>query len=190
VSSVFDVLRGTIVHGGFPNRRKLKRERGPLERRFSLLLRSDDGSELELSVVGYQFPHPSDARDDWLVLNVRMKVGSESWEAEDPALVWEEARDLSKWFEGIATDDPRAGRSIDFLEPVLLFEAFRRSQDSVLLRVYCQKFPKPAQNEHFSKMFWFSREQLKKGAEQLRSELQRFPSRFPLDESDEDGDAD
>jgi len=39
-------------------------------------------------------------------------------------------------------------------------------------------------------MLWFSREQLKGGAEELRSELQQFPSRFPLNESDDDGDAD
>jgi len=155
-----------------------------------MLLRADDGSELELKVVGYQFPHASNQKDDWLVIHIRMKVGSESWEAEDPALVWEEARDLSKWLEGIARDDPRACWSVDFLEPVLLFEAFRRTQDSILLRVYCQKFPKPALNEHFSKMFWFSRGQLEKGAEELRSELKQFPSRFPLDESDEDDDDD
>jgi len=160
------------------------------ECRCSLLLRADDGSGLELKVVGYETPHAVDARDDWLVINVRMKVGSESWEAEDPALVWEEARDLSKWLEGIARDDPRAGWSIDFLEPVLLFEALRRTQDSILLRVYCQKFPKPAPKEHFSKVLWFSREQIKRGAEELRSELQQFPSCFPLDESDDDGDAD
>jgi len=85
-----------------------------------LLLRAGDGSELELKVVGYESPQASDARDDWLVINVRMKVDSESWEADDPALVWEEARDLSEWLEGIARDDPRTGWSIDFLEPVLL----------------------------------------------------------------------
>ncbi len=153
-----------------------------------MLLRAEVGSELEVRVVGYQSPHALDARDDWLVINVRMKIGAESWEAEDPALVWEEARDLSEWFEGIARDDPRAGWSIDFLEPVLLFEAFRRTQDSILLRVYCQKFPKPAPNEHFSRMFWFSREQLKKGAEGLHSELQQFPSRFPLDEPEDAAD--
>ena len=154
-----------------------------------MLLRAGDGSEFELKVVGYESLRASDARDDWLVINVRMKVGSESWEAEDPALVWEEARDLSKWLEGISRDDPRAGWSIGFLEPVLSLEAFRRTQDSILLRVYCQKFPMPASNEHFSKMFWVSRDQLKKGAEELRSELQQFPSRFPLDESDgDDGD--
>jgi len=37
-------------------------------------------------------------------------------------------------------------------------------------------------------MFWFSREQLKKGAEGLHSELQQFPSRFPLDEPEDAAD--
>jgi len=155
-----------------------------------MLLRAEDGSELELKVVGYQSPSASDPRDDWLVIYVRMKVGSESWEGEDPALFWEEARNLSKWLDGIATDNPRAGWSIGFLEPVLLFEAYRRTQDSVSLQVYCEMFPKPTPNEQFSKIFWFKREQLKKGATDLRSELQQFPSRFPLDELDDDDDED
>lgn len=151
-----------------------------------MLLRTEDGSELELKVVGYQFPTASNEQDDWLLIHVRMKVSSDSWEAEDPALVWSEARDLAKWMDGIASDDDRAGWSIGFLEPVLLFEAVRRTQDSILLRAYCQKFPKPAPHEHFSKMFWFSRQQLTKGAAELRSELEQFPSRFPLDESEDD----
>lgn len=155
-----------------------------------MLLKTEDGSELDLKVVGYQFPHAADERDDWLLIHVRMKMGSDSWEAEDPALLWSEARDLAKWLDGIAKDDDRAGWSIGFLEPVLLFEASGRTQDSILLRVYCQKFPKPAPHEHFSKTFQFNRQQLMEGAAEFRSELERFPSRFPPDESEDDDEDD
>jgi hypothetical protein len=151
-----------------------------------MLLKTDDGSELELKVVGYQFPHAADARDDWLVIYVRMKIGAESWEARDPALVWEEARDLANWLDGVSRDDPESGWNIGFLEPVLSFEAFRQTHDKIMLRVYCQKFPKRGPADHFSRTFEVGREQLRKGAEELRSELQQFPSRFPLDESEDD----
>jgi len=153
-----------------------------------MLLRAVDGSELELTVVGYQFPHAMNVRDDWLLLSIRMKIGAESWEARDPALVWEEARDLANFLDGIARDDPSAGWHIEFVEPVLLFEAFRRAKDTILLRVYCQAFPSPAPGDHFSRMFLLARQELRKGATDLRSELQKFPSRFPIDESPDDDD--
>lgn len=59
-----------------------------------MLLVTVDGSEFELTVVGYQFPQAMNAGDDWLVLHIRMKTGVGLWEGKDPVLVWEEARDL------------------------------------------------------------------------------------------------
>src|SRR6266542_5161566 len=105
-----------------------------------MLLTAVDGSELELTVLGYQFPHAMNALDDWLVLYVRMKTGKQTWEGKDPALVWKEARGLANWLDGIASDNPSSGWSIDFTEPVVVFEALRRETDTILLRVYCQMF--------------------------------------------------
>ena len=107
-----------------------------------MLLTADDGSELELKLLGYESPHARGASDDWLVLFIRMKVGSETWEARDPALVREEARDLSNWLDGIARDDPSAGWSIDFTEPVHVFEAFRRTPTRSLCESTVNSFKK------------------------------------------------
>src|SRR5712692_7609979 len=65
----------------------------------AMLLRGRDGSELELDVLGYQFPHVE--ADPWdsnsLLVALRVVSAQGTWEAVDPCLTtWEAAR-LCRW---------------------------------------------------------------------------------------------
>src|SRR5437016_14442085 len=69
-----------------------------------MLLRGRDGSELQLDVVGYQFPDIE--ADPWdsnsLLVAVRVVSAQGTWEAVDPCLTtWDAAR-LCRWLAVLA----------------------------------------------------------------------------------------
>jgi hypothetical protein len=77
-----------------------------------MLLRGRDGSELELDVLGYQFPHVE--ADPWdsnsLLVALRVVSAHGTWEAVDPCLTtWEAAR-LCRWLALLAAGDASAVR--------------------------------------------------------------------------------
>jgi hypothetical protein len=83
-----------------------------------MLLRGRDGSELELDVVGYQFPDVE--ADPWdsnsLLVAVRVVSAQGTWEAVDPCLTTWEAVRLCRWLALLAAGDASAVRQ-DFNEP-------------------------------------------------------------------------
>jgi hypothetical protein len=74
-----------------------------------VLLRGRDGSELELHVVGYQFPH--NTADPWdsnsLLVAVRVLSPHGTWQVVDPCLTTWEAAHLVQWLAALARGDPR-----------------------------------------------------------------------------------
>jgi hypothetical protein len=64
-----------------------------------MFLHGRDGNELELAVVGYQFP--AEERDPWdsngLLVRVRVLAPEGSWEVVDPCLTTWEAKALVSW---------------------------------------------------------------------------------------------
>jgi len=79
-----------------------------------MLLRGSEGNELELTVVGYQFP--AEERDPWesngLLVSVRVLAPEGSWEVVDPCLTTWEAKALVSWLVHAA-----AGAPVAFNEP-------------------------------------------------------------------------
>lgn len=78
-------------------------------------LRGRDGTELGLSLVGYQFP--DEAVDPWnsnaLLAAVRVVSPHGTWEVVDPCLTtWEAAR-LASWMTTVAVAPDRAEASVD-----------------------------------------------------------------------------
>ncbi|MBA3267427.1 MAG: hypothetical protein H0T70_04105 [Acidimicrobiia bacterium] len=78
-------------------------------------LRGRDGTELGLSLVGYQFP--DEAVDPWnsnaLLVAVRVVSPHGTWEVVDPCLTtWEAAR-LASWMTTVAVAPDRAAASVD-----------------------------------------------------------------------------
>ena len=85
-----------------------------------MFLRGREGNELELVVVGYQFP--AEERDPWdsnaLLVSVRVLAAEGSWEVVDPCLTTWEAEGLVSWLVHAAGGDPRT-----FGEPNVLISA-------------------------------------------------------------------
>ena len=100
-----------------------------------MLLRCREGNELELGIVGYQFP--DEQRDpwdsNWLLVAVRVLAPEGSWEVVDPCLTTWEAKRLVSWLVHAATRDPSAV-PMTFTEPNLTVTA--RSRTSAPLRVH------------------------------------------------------
>lgn len=100
-----------------------------------MLLRGQEGNELELGVVGYQFP--DEERDpwdsNWLLVSVRVLAPQGSWEVVDPCLTTWEAKRLVAWLVQAAARDP-AKAPLTFTEPNLTVVA--RSRATAPLRAY------------------------------------------------------
>jgi len=100
-----------------------------------MLLRGREGNELELAVVGYQFP--DEERDpwdsNWLLVSVRVLAPEGSWAVVDPCLTTWEAKRLVAWLVHAAGRDP-AAVPLTYAEPNLTVTA--RSRTSAPLRVH------------------------------------------------------
>ncbi|MGI9022721.1 MAG: WapI family immunity protein [Acidimicrobiales bacterium] len=77
-------------------------------------LRGSAGSELGLSIVGYQFPE--ETVDPWdsnaLLVAVRVVSPHGRWEVVDPCLTTWEAAQLASWMTAVATAPDRAAPSV------------------------------------------------------------------------------
>ena len=100
-----------------------------------MLLHGREGNEVELSIVGYQFPH--EERDpwdsNWLLVSVRVLAPEGSWEVVDPCLTTWEAKRLVAWLVHAAAHDPSTV-PLTFTEPNVTVIA--RSQATAPLRVF------------------------------------------------------
>jgi hypothetical protein len=93
-----------------------------------MLLRGKEGNELEVSLVGYQFP--DEERDpwdsNWLLVSVRVLAREGSWSVVDPCLTTWEAKRLVAWLVHAAARDPAAA-PMTFTEPNLTVTARTRT---------------------------------------------------------------
>jgi len=100
-----------------------------------VLLRGQEGNELELGLVGYQFP--KEERDpwdsNWLLVSVRVLAAEGSWDVVDPCLTTWEAKRLVSYLIHAAAHDP-AAVPLTFTEPNLVVTV--RSRTSAPLRVH------------------------------------------------------
>src|SRR6476646_9182290 len=92
---------------------------------------------LELTLVGYQFPHfatvPWDS--NWLNVRVRVQHPRGDWTAQDPCLLTYDVAGLADWLEAVAAgreEDPDHG----FMEPNLFFRSGRDADEHRFVRVY------------------------------------------------------
>lgn len=99
----------------------------------------DTGDHFSLQVVGYQFPGDSSDRFDanWMMVEVSASLGGRAWSVREPCLLTWELEWIARWMESAAAGEP-FDRSLDFLEPCLLFEWIGRSEDRTEFRVYVE----------------------------------------------------
>jgi len=100
-----------------------------------VLLAGLEGNELELRVVGYQFPYDgTDPWDsNWLLVSVRVLAPEGSWEVVDPCLTTWEAKHLVRWLVAVAGDPAlaraRTAAPVTFTEPNLTVVARPKPDD-------------------------------------------------------------
>jgi hypothetical protein len=154
-----------------------------------VLLAGLEGNELELHVVGYQFPadftDPWDS--NWLLVSVRVVSPAGVWEVVDPCLTTWEVRHLVRWLVAVARDagsgrDP--GAPVNFSEPNLTVLAQAKPSDPnrVLVRACFQLELRPpwaraAGGSELCVDLDVGRAALARAAASLVAELVRFPQR-------------
>ncbi len=153
-----------------------------------MLLRGRQGTELELGVVGYEFP---DARfDPWdsnsLLILVRVVSPDGTWEVIDPCLTTWEVDHLVRWLAALAhRADLLAGRPLALNEPnvALTARSIPREPDRVDVRACFALELRPpwiksvAGTSNLCVDLDVSREELSTAALQLGADLRRFPQR-------------
>jgi hypothetical protein len=149
-----------------------------------VLLTGREGHELELHVVGYQFPEEAtDPWDsNWLLASVRVASPEGTWDVVDPCLTTWEGKHLMAWLVNAAARDPAAA-PMTFVEPNLTFTARAkpRSPKRVLLRACFALELRPpwagASGHDVCVDLDVARADLARAAASLLGELLQFPQR-------------
>jgi hypothetical protein len=153
-----------------------------------VLLRGRQGTELELGIVGYQFP--DERFDPWdsnsLLVAVRVIAPQGGWEVVDPCLTTWEARHLVGWLAALAhRTDLLAARPLGLAEPnvTLTAQAVRGQPERVAVTACFALERRPpwlkavAGSGNLCVDLEVSRADLARAATDLRADLDRFPQR-------------
>jgi hypothetical protein len=153
-----------------------------------VLLRGRQGTELELNIVGYQFP--SERFDPWdsngLLVSVRVLAPQGSWEVVDPCLTTWEVEHVVRWLAALSQRaDLVAARPLALAEPNLTLSgrAVPGHPDRIDVRACFALERRPpwvkaaAGSANLCVDVEVSRSELAQAARDLRSELARFPQR-------------
>ncbi len=150
---------------------------------------TNDRFQLELSVVGYEFPdalsNPLDA--NWLVIRVVLAMVHSAWrwQVEDAgALTWEWA-DCASWLLSLSEGKSDLPESFSFSEPDVRLEALRDTAGAVVgLAVHLMdefqpptKVLVPRENNAVTLRFHTPPEALRAFAGAFLADSQKFPQR-------------
>ncbi len=151
-----------------------------------MLLEDANGSELELNIIGYEFPDAvpkpgeMDYDANWLFIAIKVKSPQGSWEDRDPCLLTWEADQLAKWLEGMSKDLPFVSYQT-FMEPNLDFRIVEHTDDRFVVRVgFGLEFRPPWNDTYRGEVevdLHVSREDVRRAAHDLLIQLHRFPPR-------------
>jgi len=148
-------------------------------------LKGPAGDAFSLKVAGYQFPEITDDVYDsnWLLVDVTVTVRGRTRQARQPCLDTYELAELIDWTEALAAGE-ETEPELYFCEPNLRFDLQERAGDRVRLRVFfdMENQPKKAlasasSTPHLCANLECTLEELRAWAEDLRTQLSRFPPR-------------
>ncbi len=153
-----------------------------------MLLRGRQGTELELGIVGYEFP--AERFDPWdsnsLLILARIVSPDGTWEVIDPCLTTWEVDHMVRWLAALAhRADLVAGRPLGLAEPNLTVtsRALPGEPDRVEVRACFALELRPpwvrsvAGAANLCVDLDIDRDDLVTAARQLRADLARFPQR-------------
>ncbi|MBL7737710.1 MAG: hypothetical protein JNK14_00700 [Chitinophagaceae bacterium] len=141
-----------------------------------------DGQEVELKILGYQFPTSFDNEWDanWLriYLNVKSNVGY--WQTVDPSLTTWEVDQIIKWFSALSQNQEVEHLEMTFIEPNLSFQFLDKTSDTktIQIKFNLESRPQPADDdkEYFINFHFFNKD-LATIANELSIEHSKFPVR-------------
>jgi hypothetical protein len=144
-------------------------------------LTSADGTNFNLTIAGYQYPHlaaePYDS--NWLDISVEIDGAQGRWRSTDPALLTYEVAELADWLETIASGSSQP--ACTFFEPCLAFQLIERSANQAIVAIALDYGFRPPWIAHheggLTITFTLSDADLRAAAADLRAQLERYPQR-------------
>lgn len=139
--------------------------------------------DLEIEVVGYQFPEIED--DDWCFLRLRIQQDSDNIELIDPAIETTELIDLFSWFSCLSEGRLPEYAHLDFVEPCISFKFLSFKEGVVRISINLSHELKPDfpmkqfgyEENEWSIAFDLEEEQLKSICSGIKKTLDQYPIR-------------
>jgi hypothetical protein len=141
-----------------------------------------DGQQVELRILGYQYPTGADHEWDknWLRIYVNVKSDVGFWQTVDSSLTTWEVKELFKWFNNLSQNQEVEFTEMIFVEPNLSFKLLGKSESfkTIQIRFDAESKPKSAdEDSEYFVNFQFSNQELAAIASGLSEELLKFPVR-------------
>ncbi len=138
---------------------------------------------VEFKISSYQFPEKTQLQGEdsnWLNIYTNVHSNFGDWETVDPSLTTTEFNELVNWFKDLSQNKELQEPSLYFTEPNLEFSLVKNTQDSKQIRLTFSAESKPKSadvDKEYYVDFEFSNVDLSKIADELETELKKFPSR-------------
>ncbi len=142
-----------------------------------------DNQTVEFVITNYEFPNNTEGDWDGNWLNIYLKVKSKvgDWQTIDPSLTTWEVQELIDWFETFSTSGQTEYLKLQFTEPNLSFELVEsKGKTHKMFRIMfnLESRPKSAENDkEYFVDFSADSQELKRIADELRMELDKYPER-------------
>jgi hypothetical protein len=156
-----------------------------------MIINGIDNQTVELAITNYQFPDIIEGGWDGNWLNIYLEVKSKDghWQTIDPSLTTWEVQWLIDWFNTLAKSTRPESMFSRFTEPNLSFELlsdFDADKKTIRIQFDLESKPHPdvAGKEYFVDVVADSAE-LKRIAEDLKKELDKYPERKPSQNIDD-----
>lgn len=147
------------------------------------LKNTENDIELELSVVGYQFP--DDHRDNWCLVSATVKQNGNKFTVTDPALETGSLKRILEWFNHLNERILPRCALLSFTEPCLEFEFLASDAESVRVSVNLGAEMKPGfeliqfenPSEDWNIIFDLTPEDFESISEGIKLAMKQYPAR-------------
>jgi hypothetical protein len=150
-----------------------------------MLIKCIDNQIVEMKIIGYEFPDLKYADDNndrnWLKIYLNVKANIGNWSNIDSALMTVEVEQLIRWFSELSDNKEPESNLNYFLEPNISFDLLNKFNDNIkLIRItFDQEFLPKNSNDDDDYFVDFEADnvELKRLAEDLKTELEKYPYR-------------
>lgn len=160
---------------------------------MSVMLKGQNGNEVELGFLRDSYPEMQDGAGDswWTTVNFRVATRNDAWEESAPCLSLVEFEDLADWLEAVGSEPGGAGEisEVELLEPELKFSLSQQDAGGVTIRVGFhlrgrpEAFEVDAETDLDYVDVYMTREGVRAAAATLRSTLEKVRSNGGKDDT-------